>query len=40
LESSFEELGILARIPEFSSGGLRGFNVEATLRGAKGERYL
>jgi hypothetical protein len=40
LESSFEELGIPARILEFSSGGLRGFNVEATLRGAKGERHL
>src|SRR5215212_6151128 len=40
MESSFEELGIPARILEFSSEGLRGFNVEATLRGTRGRRHL
>jgi hypothetical protein len=40
MKSSFEEIGIPARILEFSSGGLRGFNVEATLRGTESERHL
>lgn len=40
MESSFEELGVPARILEFESGGLQGFNVEATLRGTEGERHL
>jgi hypothetical protein len=40
MESSFEEVGVPARILEFESGGLRGFNVEATLRGTEGERHL
>ena len=40
MKSSFEEMGIPARILEFSSGGLRGFNVEATLRGTEGGRHL
>jgi len=40
MESSFEEMGIPARILEFSSEGLSGFNVEATLRGTEGERHL
>jgi hypothetical protein len=40
MKSSFEEIGIPARILEFSSGGLRGFNVEATLRGKEGGRHL
>jgi Peptidase family M28 len=40
MESSFEEMGIPARILEFTSGGRRGFNVEATLRGTGGERHL
>jgi hypothetical protein len=40
MESSFEEMGIPARILEFTSGGLRGFNVEATLRGTEGEKHL
>lgn len=40
MESSFEEMGIPARILEFTSGGLRGFNVEATLRGTEAEKHL
>jgi hypothetical protein len=40
LESSFEEMGVPARILEFESGGLRGFNVEATLRGQEGGKHL
>jgi hypothetical protein len=40
MKSSFEEIGIPARILQFSSGGLRGFNVEATLRGTEGGRHL
>jgi Peptidase family M28 len=40
MKSSFEEMGIPARILEFDAGGLRGFNVEATLRGTEGERHL
>jgi Peptidase family M28 len=40
MKSSFEEIGIPARILEFSSGGLRGFNVEATLQGKEGGRHL
>ena len=40
MESSFEEMGIPARIIEFDSEGLRGFNVEATLRGDEGGRHL
>jgi aminopeptidase S len=40
MEESFEEMGIPARILEFSAGGRRGFNVEATLRGEEGGRHL
>jgi hypothetical protein len=40
MKSSFEEMGIPARIHEFRSGGLRGFNVEATLRGTEDGRHL
>jgi hypothetical protein len=40
MEASFEEVGVPARILEFEAGGLRGFNVEATLRGTEGERHL
>jgi hypothetical protein len=40
MKSSFEEIGIPARILQFSSGGLRGFNVEATLWGTEGGRHL
>jgi hypothetical protein len=40
MKSSFEEMGIPARIHEFRSGGLRGFNVEATLRGTGDGRHL
>jgi len=40
MKSSFAEIGIPARILEFSSGGLRGFNVEATLRGTGDGRHL
>jgi Zn-dependent M28 family amino/carboxypeptidase len=40
MKSSFEKMGIPARILEFSSGGLRGFNVEATLRGTQEGRHL
>jgi Peptidase family M28 len=38
--SSFEEMGIPARILEFRAEGLRGFNVEATLRGTEGGKHL
>jgi hypothetical protein len=40
MESSFEEMGIPARVLEFVSGGRRGYNVEANLRGTGGERHL
>ena len=40
MESSFEEMGIPARVLGFTSGGMRGFNVEATLKGTGGERHL
>jgi hypothetical protein len=40
MASSFEEMGIPARILEFESEGLRGFNVEATLRGEEGGKHL
>ena len=40
MESSFEEMGIPARVLEFAAGGRRGYNVEATLRGTGGERHL
>jgi hypothetical protein len=40
MESSFEEAGVPARILEFESGGLRGYNVEATLRGEEGGKHL
>jgi hypothetical protein len=40
MEESFEEMGIPARILEFTSDGRPGFNVEATLQGTKGERHL
>jgi hypothetical protein len=40
MASTFEEMGIPARIREFEAGGLRGFNVEATLRGEDGGKHL
>jgi aminopeptidase S len=40
MESSFEEMDVPARILEFTSGGRRGFNVEATLEGAEDGRHL
>ncbi len=40
MEESFEEMGIPARILEFTSDYGRGFNVEATLRGNEGEKHL
>jgi hypothetical protein len=40
IEESFEEIGIPARILEFYSGNMRGFNVEATLKGNGGEKHL
>ena len=40
MEDSFEEMGIPARILEFTSDYGRGFNVEATLRGNEGEKHL
>jgi len=40
MESSFEELGVPARVLGFTSGGMRGYNVEATLKGTGGERHL
>jgi hypothetical protein len=40
MEQSFEEMGIPARILEFTSDEGRGFNVEATLRGTGGEKHL
>jgi Peptidase family M28 len=40
MEQSFEEMGISARILEFTSGDGRGFNVEAILPGIGGEKHL
>jgi hypothetical protein len=40
MEQSFEEMGIPARILEFTSDEGRGFNVEATLRGSGGGKHL
>jgi hypothetical protein len=40
MEQSFEELGVPARILEFTSDEGRGFNVEATLRGSGGGKHL
>jgi Iap family predicted aminopeptidase len=40
MEESFEEAGVPARILEFTSGADRGYNVEATLKGTKGEKHL
>lgn len=40
MKESFEEIGIPARILEFTSGNRRGFNVEATLQGTKGQKHL
>jgi hypothetical protein len=40
MEESFEETGIPARILEFYSGNVRGFNVEATLKGSGGDKHL
>lgn len=40
LERSFEEIGIPARILEFSVDDRRGYNVEATLRGSGGDKHL
>ena len=40
MEESFEKMGIPARIIEFTSGNVRGFNVEATLKGNGGGKHL
>jgi hypothetical protein len=40
MEESFEEMGIPARIIEFHWGNVRGFNVEATLKGTGGDKHL
>jgi hypothetical protein len=40
MEESFEEVGIPARILEFTSEYGRGFDVEATLRGSGGGKHL
>ncbi len=40
MKESFEAVGILARVMEFTSGSRRGFNVEATLEGTGGEKHL
>jgi hypothetical protein len=40
VELSFEEMGIPARILEFTSDYGRGYNVEATLHGSGGEKHL
>lgn len=40
MKSSFKEMGIPARILRFDAGGLRGYNVEATLRGTEKGRHL
>jgi hypothetical protein len=40
MKESFEEIGIPARILEFTYGDRRGFNVEATLEGTEGQKHL
>jgi hypothetical protein len=40
MEQSFEEMGLPARILEFTSEEDRGYNVEATLHGSGGEKHL
>jgi hypothetical protein len=40
MELSFEEVGVPARILEFSLDDRRGYNVEATLRGSGGGKHL
>ncbi len=40
MKESFEEIGIPARILEFTLDERRGFNVEATLEGTEGEKHL
>jgi hypothetical protein len=40
MEQSFEEMGLPARILEFTSEEGRGYNVEATLHGSGGEKHL
>jgi hypothetical protein len=40
MEESFEEMSIPARILEFYSGNMPGFNVEATLKGNGGDKHL
>jgi hypothetical protein len=40
MEQSFEEMGLPARILEFTSEGDSGYNVEATLHGSGGEKHL
>lgn len=40
MKESFEEVGVPARILEFTSGSDRGYNVEATLKGSEGEKHL
>jgi len=40
MEESFEEMGMPARIIEFHWGTVRGFNVEATLKGDGGDKHL
>src|SRR5829696_3575134 len=40
MEQSFEEMGLPARILEFTSEEGSGYNVEATLHGSGGEKHL
>ena len=40
MKESFEEMGVPARVLEFTSDERRGFNVEATLQGTGGEKHL
>jgi len=40
IKKSFEAAGIPARILKFTSGAKRGYTVEATLKGSKGEKHL
>jgi hypothetical protein len=40
MESSFEEMGVPACVLGFTSGSMRGYTVEATLKGTGGERHL
>jgi hypothetical protein len=40
MKESFEEMGLPARVLEFTSAERRGFNVEATFQGTGGEKHL